>query len=165
MHANQGHNASTHLIGEAIESGTVYEVFIGLKNKSYSQHASLPTDDEYVFNSWVAFLNSQSEPHDRFWALYKDTIFRISKHDELSWLSVYYLYAWLNYSQRKNHYPAEMQTIISTIIKNVSHFKDQLNQDYRWTGYEKANFSIWADVLRMLSILQRSHPFSFQVES
>jgi hypothetical protein len=42
MHTNQGNNVSAGLIAEAIASGTVYEVFIGLKNRSYSVHASLP---------------------------------------------------------------------------------------------------------------------------
>jgi hypothetical protein len=163
MHTNQGNNPSLNLIANAIERGALYEVFIGLEQKSSSQHASLPTDDEFVFKSWVEYVEHQPQSRDKLWDLFKKIILQVSKHPEVGWLSIYYLYSWLSYAKKHNDYPAETQLIINDIITNVSQFREKLVHDFRWTGYEPRQFSLWNDFVRMVDILRQNHSFNFPV--
>lgn len=152
------------LIEQAIGNDRLYELLIEEENKFISQYGIVPTDSKYVFNAWIKFVESSPISADELWKKFIDTILRISKHPELSWFSMQYLFSFLDYNRRKNEYPPGTQELIDQIVLNITVFEDKLKNDFRWVGDKKYNYSLWDDFVRMAKILAQDYPFTFMIQ-
>lgn len=163
IHSNQGPRKSLDIVSTALDNNQLFELFTGQVSKVHDEYAAVPTSDEYIFTSWLAFLNSQPLPHDKWWDLFKLVIIQMSDTETWSWFSVYYLYRWLNHSKRSHAYPADMQQTITALLTNISRFKETYVQDFRWVGHKATNYSVWRDVERIVKNMADDHSFTFSL--
>src|SRR5687767_10434190 len=120
---------SDKLIQQAIDNQLLYELFIGEHEKSFSNYGSVPTDGEFIFNSWIAYLKNNPHRIEQLWSDYIQTMIRISRHAELSWFAMQYLFSFLDFHRMNGGYLDRTQQVIDEIVINIYQHKAQLQND------------------------------------
>lgn len=161
---HSGNKSNALLVEQIIYRNKLFEFFIGLENKIVSPYASIPTDTEFIFISWVEFVETNKDEY--LWDKFKTTVIKISEDKDMCWFSVYYLFDFLSYSQKKNMTIIKNQEFIDQVMQNIANNKMHLQNDFRWIGDEQNQYSIW-DYLKKLidfKIFNSNYKFNFYID-
>lgn len=135
---------------DAVDTARLFEYMTGQAGYSYvSNDADAPTETQDVFASILDYV--QDDDTNPLWKKVESTWIEISKSKDYSWVSVYYLFAYLNYySNKKGSISQHATDITGEVLSNIAKHKTSLSKDKRWVGRMYKN-GLWQDALRVVN--------------
>jgi hypothetical protein len=137
---------------QSIERKEVYEYMIGRNGYSYpNPYADMPTNPHDVFDSFKA-MYSQSKAIS-VWKTCLENVVRMSADTEYSWLSLYYMVAYMRFEARDKQDVPPSADYINMVVENIKMQKETLSASKRWVGNDYED-GLWGDVQRMIGNIE-----------
>lgn len=135
---------------DAVKTARLFDYMTGQVGYSYvSNYADAPTETQDVFNSILDYVNNDDT--NPLWEIFEKTWLAVSKDNDYSWLSVYYLFSYLNYySIKKGKIPQHAVDTVTGVLNNVAKHKSILSKDKRWVGKAYKD-GLWQDAVRVVN--------------
>ena len=151
----------TKQLQTAIDKGELFEYMVGEKGYKYvNRYADMPTDDEMVFASIESLYEATRDVS--IWDYFKVTWIVISEDPVYSWLALYYLSDYLNYTERTNNHVLAINEVLPAIISNIKDNKNNLINNKRWGGCDYDD-GLWGDVKRLAANLNKHNGLSINL--
>lgn len=149
-------------VQDAFDTRRLFEYLTGQAGYTYiSNYADAPTDSEVVFASILDYVKGyDTQPA---WHEFEYTWLAVSKSKEFAWLSVYYLFEYLNfYLTGRSTLSEHAHLTIAEVLENLKKHKASLSKDKRWVGrmYKEG---LWSDVNRMLNNMNKRFNLNMSV--
>ena len=135
---------------DALNNLQMFEYLAGLNGYAYvSNYADAPTETQDVFSSVTTYVGEDT--NHAVWKYFETSWVDLSESREYSWLSLYYLYEYLNFLNRKKILSdPKSKQLISVIAGNVSKNKISMKEDKRWVGRGYKD-GLWGDAQRLIN--------------
>jgi hypothetical protein len=144
-------NEKTKFAQLAIAREELFEYLVGGKNYGYIKpYADMPTYPSDVFASLIDYHKHSNDNH--IWNYFAVGVTQVSADKTYSWLSLYYLVAYLRYITRhqaaKSIGLPDATNLSQAIFVNLKALREFLSHSKRWVGCDYSN-GLWGDVERM----------------
>jgi hypothetical protein len=156
-------NENVIKLQNALENNELFTFLTGGKKDYYfiCRYADMPTDPDQAFSALKDYYDESNDLS--IWTKFQTELLEMTKSAENTWLSIYYLSAYLPYQKFAHMDFIDMPLIVKNIHYGLISFKHELSTIKRWNGAQFDN-GLFDDSCRLLNNLSNSYNMDLSLD-